>query len=261
MIEQKVFLEPIKHIYTDNNGVEYKSVSKLIELVKPKFDRENISKAVAKKRGISQEEVLAEWDKKRDDAANHGTNIHNNLEYYEKYGKSQEGSEDLSPIMQSILSEYSGYKKVYQELCIYNEEFKIAGTSDKVMVKSLHKDAPIHLADYKTNVQKGIVFDSEYNKYLSYPLSHLQDVNFNHYSLQLSIYAYMLELLTKRRIGTLNIHYIPFENPLSHRLIPVNYLRTDVINLFNHYGKLKKEYELENEECESENIIEGEPSF
>ena len=57
-------------------GREYLSQSSFVKIFEPKFDREGRSRMVAKARGVTQEQVLREWDKKRDDAAEYGTGIH-----------------------------------------------------------------------------------------------------------------------------------------------------------------------------------------
>ena len=60
-LQTKVFLEPNLHQYFDGNGNQYLSVSKVLDLVKPLFERDKLSAMTANKRGISQAEVLAEW--------------------------------------------------------------------------------------------------------------------------------------------------------------------------------------------------------
>ena len=237
LFEQKVKLEPVEHRYFDRNGIEYKSWSHLIRMLEPEFDKQMISKNVAKSEGVSQAVILERWDVKQKFAANHGTRVHNALERYDLDGSVLPEDTELIPMLRSVSSEYVGYKKVYNELCMYHTNALVAGTADKVLCESTHKDCPIDLADYKTNVEKGIQFTSKYRKYLAWPLDHLQHCNYNTYSLQLSAYAYMLELLTKRRIGRLFIHYIPYDNPLAHQKIPVPYMKEEVKLLFMSYMK------------------------
>ena len=88
-----------------------------------------------------------------------------------------------------------------------------------------------------------------------HPISNLDDCNFNHYSLQLSIYMYMiLKHNPKLLPGTIYIHHIVFETegkdkwgyPIAKldlngepivkdvNLIPVPYLYDEVISVINH---------------------------
>ena len=75
------------HRYFDYEGNEYTSVSKVLASVKEEFDEEKWSKLKAKKLGISQAEMKAQWAEARESSADHGTRIHDALEHFTKYGK------------------------------------------------------------------------------------------------------------------------------------------------------------------------------
>lgn len=256
LFEQKVKLSPETHQYFHiDTGIEYKSVSKIIELVKNKFDK-GIAKYCAGKgkyAGMDEKQVLEAWETKSKNSAEWGTLLHELLEYYEKNKKCKKGYRKYLPLIKSVLSEYSDYKKIYQELVLHNDEYLVAGTSDKPMLKAISKTSSVDISDYKSNEQ--IEFFNKYGKYLKYPLDHLQDCSYVTYSLQESIYAYFIECLTGRKIGRLYIHHIPINDPMNHKIIPVAYLRDDAIKLLNHYKHLqsvdfipehkKNEYNLE----------------
>lgn len=268
LFEQKVFLEPLSHVYTDKNGVEYKSVSKVIELVKNKFDK-GIAKHCAGKgkyEGMDEQQVLKAWEDKAKNSTDWGTFLHENLEYYEKHKKCKEGSAKYLPLIKSVLSEYSDYKKIYQELVLHNDEYMVAGTSDKPMLRAISKTSSVDISDYKTNEQ--IEFFNKYGKYLKYPLEHLQDCSYVTYSIQLSLYGYFIECLTGRKIGRLFLHHIPINDPMNHKIIPVTYLRDDAIKLLKHYKILKENTRIDDLEDEDESVdlleetkIIGEASF
>lgn len=236
----KVKLEPVSHKYYDNQGRQYLSVSKVLSLLSEPFDR-GIAKFTAKKRGVSEEEVLAEWDKVRDDAANHGTRIHDALETYAKTGQILVENAHLEAGIKSVLAEYEDYNISHEEVCLYDEEFMVAGTTDKICVISNRKDSAVDIVDYKTNTRKGIEFFSKYNKNFYEPFSHLQDCNYVKYSFQLSIYAWMFQRLTGRKVRKMHLHFIPEDNMLNHRIIPVMYMKNDVEMLFKTHGSKIKE--------------------
>ena len=100
---------------------------------------------------------------------------------------------------------------------------------------------------------------------MQFPLNHLDDCNFNHYALQLSIYMYIiLKHNPKLRPGGMFIHHVQFEeegkdghgypitkytkqgDPVLKDLttIPVPYLKDEVISLIHYLHdnrkKLKK---------------------
>lgn len=224
----KVHLKEDTHEYFDNNGREYQSVSSFLSSFSKKFDRENISKLSAAKQGVSQEEILAQWDKKRDDAIDHGNRIHDTLECFMKTTSVPDGCDDLMPLAKSIAAEYSGFYRTFQEEIIFNEEYAIAGKTDNRFQHTSSKNSVISFGDFKTNLSNGIQFENKYGQYMLGPLSHLQDCNYNKYSLQLSLYAYMYQVSTDCKIGSLHILYIPPDNHLNWKKIPVPYLKYEV---------------------------------
>lgn len=234
-LDDYVSLEPISHKYHDKDGREYLSVSKFLGLFKPTFDRENISRAVAKKRGVSQSVILDEWDAKKDNSINHGNRIHNAIERYEKSTVILPEDEDLRPMVLSVAKEYSVNYRNYQEQVLYSTDFMLAGTSDKVSQITSSAKSVIEVSDYKTNFEKGIQYKNDYGQYMTGPLSHLQDCNYNHYSLQLSTYAWMLQQKTGCKIGSLHIRFFPPTNLLGHYPIPVPYMKYEVEQMLQFY--------------------------
>jgi hypothetical protein len=228
-----VTLNEETHVYTDNHNRIYTSVSQLLSQFSKKFDREGISRMSAKKHGVSQEEILADWDKKRDDSLDHGNRIHNCLELYQKTATILPGNEDLLPTVKSICSEYSSYYRVFPEEIIFSEEHLIAGKTDNRFQLTSHKNSIIEFGDYKTNLSNGIQYTNKYGQYMLGPLSHLQDCNFNKYALQLSLYAYLYQKNTGCKIGSLHIMFIPPDNHLAWRKIYIPYMLYEVEAILN----------------------------
>ena len=146
-----------------------------------------------------------------------------------------EENSHMTEAIKSILSEYKGYYQSHDEICLHNDDFRLAGTADKVCLVGNRADSEFDLADFKTNISKGIEYHSEYKKRMFYPIDHLQDCNFVKYSLQLSIYAYFFELLTGRKLRKMWIHFIPPDDMMKHYKIPVMYMKSDVITLLNYH--------------------------
>lgn len=239
LFEPRVKLEPIAHKYYHNDGREFASVSRVLGSIKPHFQKDYLSKLTAQKRGISQDEVLAEWDGKAKEATDHGTRIHEALERYEKTAVVLPEDEHLRPMILAVSSEYRDYYKIHSELTVYDEEYEVAGTSDHILETTKHKSSIIDLDDYKTNISKGIYYTNPYKKYLLGPFDHVMDTNYFIYSMQLSVYAFMVERLTGRKIGRLSIVFIPPHNPLAYRRIPVLYAKMEAIALLKYHKELK----------------------
>lgn len=228
LFEPKVTLEPVSHTYTCDNGNAYKSVTTLLKMI-----GEDFQDTFAYKNAT--EEKRAEWKAKGVKAATDGTRIHNALELYAEMGQISELDQELEAAIKSIHEEYKGYNKLHNEICLYHDEFKVAGTADRICAISNRKDCAVDIADFKTSGSKGIQFYSDYGKRFYPPFEHLHDCNYNKYSFQLSIYAYFFEQLTGRKVRQLYIHFIPLDDPMNHRKIPVTYLKTDVLLLLEKY--------------------------
>lgn len=128
---------------------------------------------------------LAKW--KAD--AEHGTEVHKMLEKYVLDNKLPEdcpkailGCYWLARTLREL-----GVYSIYSEFPVYDVDLGLAGTIDLV----IKTDKGIMLVDWKTNKEiKKKSYDGKKGKK---PLEHLEDCNYNHYALQMSLYAYILE--------------------------------------------------------------------
>jgi hypothetical protein len=233
MILEKGFLtfDEGAHTYTDPNGEKYTSVSRLIQSITPPFPRDAISRSVAKRDGRTQDEVLKEWDDKMHSSIARGNVIHNALEEYDKFGSIVD--ESMESLIKGINSLFIGYTEKYSEEILFSKNHKIAGTADKVCYRGKRI---FDVFDYKTNESKGIEFFSPYDKFLLEPFSHLEYCNYVIYSLQLSCYAYMINM-AEYGIGRLAIIYIPASSSNTYRVIPVPYMKLEAEALFNLHVK------------------------
>lgn len=248
MFPNSVILTDPGHIYTHTiDGIRYKSVSKVIERYKNKFDTEKMSYLSARKKlrelgkEPSEEQILIkkaelklEWKAKNDLACRVGGHVHDCLEVYGKSTKIKDPK--LETMIRGIYSQYVEYKKIFSEQILYSEEDEVAGTADKVMLRPKTKNT-IDIDDYKTNISQGIATSNKYGNFMLAPFSYLEDCNFIHYTLQLSIYAAMVEK-QGYKIGRLRIVYIPPSNPLAFRFIPVPYMKFEAsMMLASHLNK------------------------
>ena len=78
---------------------------------------------------------------------------------------------------------------------------------------------------------------------LKFPLNHLMDCNFNVYTLQLSLYSYMLQQLNSEfNIRSLKLVHIARDG--KQTVYEVEYLKDDVERMLKHYAKQLKTKEL-----------------
>jgi hypothetical protein len=116
----------------------------------------------------------------------------------------------------------------YPELLVYLKSFGVCGQSDKIDVYNNTVD----VSDYKTN--KEIKLESYVNwegisSKMKAPLQHLDDCNFNHYALQLSLYMFIiLKHNPGLRPGKLTMQHVQFEeNGRDKNDYPVTKLNKD----------------------------------
>jgi hypothetical protein len=226
------------------NGFEYVSQSKFVGIFEPKFD-DRIVHACAKKEGITSAQMQERWDKKRNDASDHGNSIHGPLEDAE-LGKAY--SIEYLQLVDEIRTLTQPCKQVIPEKILYLDDYRIAGTADRVQIRCVqNKRQVIDIFDYKTNISKGItLYSSSYknDKWNHYPesrflgpISHMEYSLYHKDCLQLSLYMYMCETNYEMIPGRMGILYI--NSNLEVRNIPVPYLRYEIIEMLKFYKQLK----------------------
>lgn len=196
-----VTLDPATHRYSDEEGNSYRSTSSLINQYKEEFDSDRIAARVAAYRGCTPEEVKQEWSK----AAPHGTRVHSCIEeWFLSFGEKKEGVHfNWVGTLEAILSR----GKCYNEVIVFSRECLCAGTADLLVELP---DGNFAIYDWKTNAT--IRQRSYRGKRMKAPLAHLEDCNFVHYSLQLSIYSE----LSGRNVTERYLVHIPREDPTGY---------------------------------------------
>jgi ATP-dependent exoDNAse (exonuclease V) beta subunit len=216
------------HTYTNViTGEKYISVTTLLgKYVKP-FDSDYHAERVAKREGVSKEFILSIWKDQNNTANEKGTKIHKTLEDYIGEGIMDNMYGWLYGAYDRVVAEViSKYDTVLSEHMLHNHEYKIAGTSDLIYD---HGDT-FTVADFKTN--KEFKFENKYNEYLLDPVSHIMYSQFSVYALQLSLYAYMHELITGKKCRKLVSFYLNGDKIAPYHF---NYLKTDITNILEHY--------------------------
>ena len=207
----------------DAEGIDWISVTSLLSNFKKPFDAEKVAASVTKKTkskwfGIPPEKILELWKAEADRATTLGTFYHNqreadicSLSSIELEGLPIPIYKPIEEDSQKRAPEQKLTDGIYPEHMVYIKSAGICGQSDLVEVVN----SKVNIIDYKTN--KEIKKESFKNwegisDKMSHPISHLDDCNFNHYALQLSIYMYII-LKHKRKLkpGKIYIHHVLFE--------------------------------------------------
>ena len=182
------------HKYTDSNGNEYISVTTLIGDYCPKFDAKYWAHKKAKEQGVSEKEIIKQWDRIKNEACDRGTNTHNGIEnaikdvskfkeaiqYLQQVGgrcitvadipnliptpldvdKFKEATENKYEEIYRVFQFYTdrGYT-IYSEIGVFDPELLISGTIDILC----DRPTDFVILDWKTN-RGGLQFESGYFK-------------------------------------------------------------------------------------------------
>lgn len=201
------------HLYYYYDKPVKTSVTQFVSSFFEPFDKDNISKKYAQKHGLTQEEVLLDWEKKGNISSISGTIIHGFLENYAR-GKvfeldfslaKEKGIEDevrervdlLLPQAQKFHDET--FNKLIPIQCEYTVGIEdiIAGNIDLLCWNV--RDQEFQIWDYKN--LKEFTTKNNWGKKALKEFNNYDDCHLVHYSIQLNLYKTILERKLGIKIG------------------------------------------------------------
>jgi len=202
-----------EHRYTIGER-ELRSVTQIVSDFKEPFDKEGNAERVAKKRGVSIEAILDEWELKRDISCEKGTLFHQYVEHFlankafvypEEEVLTKFGEDPIQAYWPSLVSMFEQFHRdssrslvpVRSEFVVGDEELGIGGMVDQIFFN--RKSGQLEIWDWKTN--KAIGKSSPFGKRLLAPLDHLDECEWHTYSLQLALYKHLIEKNTQLQFG------------------------------------------------------------
>jgi hypothetical protein len=216
-----------KHEYLiDGESTKSPSVTRLLKRFKREFEKEKIATRVAKKRGITTQQVLAEWNLNNLYSTTLGSMLHKYIEnYYCNKRIKFEGNfdglgfEEKQKIGNALPKLIDYFHSFYQDnkhlLCIRNElvlgdinDTKVCGMSDMLCYNEITDG--LEILDFKTN--KKMTKTSPYGN-LFYPFDDMTEGEINEYTIQLNTYKYFLEKYTSLKVDKLKIIWFNEVNP------------------------------------------------
>jgi hypothetical protein len=243
------------HTYTIKNEPAKTSVSGAIKKYEKPFDSQKVAGFVAKKNGKTINEVLNEWNYKRDYSCHKGSEFHlfvenflerkkitlnkeafitfldnNNIQYAEKIVADY--YTDMALMINNFMNFYDWWKKdhilIKSEFVIGDEQTKLCGTIDNLSYNKITKKFDIF--DYKTN--KEIKLENPRGDTLLAPFTHLQNCEIVKYSLQIWLYRLIFERNSPFEIGEGYIVWVAGLN--NYELIPVLNLKKEAEEILNN---------------------------
>ena len=227
-----ISLEKDEHVYTlDKSDIKFTSVTSFIAEFFEEFDSVKIATKLVTKipkyGAFTVEELINKWKA----AADHGTKVHDEIEEY-ILNKSQ--PKEIKAIhginwLEKHLD--TGKHIVYTEKIIYSEELKLAGSVDLIIKNTETNEYTI--IDWKTNEK--ITTSSYKNQMGTHSItSDIEHCKYSIYSLQLSLYRYILEKYYGLNIIRQLIVHLKEDKVLAY-LAP--YLSTHI----NQFADLRKD--------------------
>ena len=181
------------HRYT-YDGSPFISVTKFIQQFHKPFEQDYWSKKKAEEAGVPQDYILNEWKKINDYANEVGTETHQWIEdYFNKTWKP-------IPLNFDVLHRINKFNHIYakflykleplkSEVRVFSKKWKIAGMIDALFVYR----GKIYIIDYKTNKLFTTDENIRYPEKLLYPFSNFTKTHLSEYSIQISMYALILQ--------------------------------------------------------------------
>lgn len=235
--------------WSSYKALEFLSTEDEFKMIKPTLlDKKIFKQEYYKGFGISinqfedkKSEFLKEWDKKREESCVRGTAIHKQMELGHLTGKTDElkylklGGNFKTDTSNKIKA---GEQGVYPELLLSrisdDNKLRVAGQADLIIIDGYD----VYILDYKTGKKMDTksYFDGKTKKSqkMLYPLNNLDDCNFMHYSLQLSLYAWMIQKINPLfNIKMLLLIHIDHSNTVTN--YECEYLKDDVERMLGYY--------------------------
>lgn len=205
--------DPIKHRYTYFDD-EFVSVTRFIQQFHKPFEQEYWSKRKAEEAGVPQDWIINEWKKINDYANEVGTDTHNWIEDYFN------GLWKPLPTNLDVINRINKFNIIYAEqlhkleplkfeVRVFSKKWKIAGMIDSLFLYR----GKIYILDWKTN--KNFTTDDtlKYKEKLLTPFSEYFKSHLSEYSIQLSLYALILEEWGFEIGGAYLVHIGPGDEP------------------------------------------------
>ena len=222
------------------------STTGLIHQYSNEFDKWEMSANVARKRGISQLEVLEEWRIENLHSTIKGSMIHEfaqslweGKDYIFKYDNIPDEinirrlQEELLVMSNQAVNFYKDYKDLYDlvgcEIYLGVPDFDECGATDMLLKNKFTEE--LLVIDFKSN--KRIDYESFGHKKMKVPLQKYEDCNYIHYSIQLNAYSYKIEYMTGIKVKEKLLIYFDCTKDNYEVIEPLE-MKKEVIELYEN---------------------------
>jgi ATP-dependent exoDNAse (exonuclease V) beta subunit len=236
--DEYILFDAQKHIYTIEGEI-YTSVTTLIHKYFPEFNAELVINKMMKKEnwekckyfGMTKEEIKKMWSDKCIKSCYLGTILHDRIENFYLNGCKDNNNDDIC--FTQFLNFFKEEKLIpYRtEWRVFSDDHKVAGSID--IVFEGNKKGSVKLYDWKrTQEIKTInLFENGY-----YPIENISNCNYEHYTLQLNIYKFILENYYGIEVEEMAI-IVFCEDEKNYQKFILKNRQDDVKKLLDHFKK------------------------
>lgn len=223
-----IYLKEPEHVYLSYSrpDVLFKSATTFIKRFFPSFDALGLARNLIKKGAVkygnfkNTTEILKNWKEKGE----RGTLVHNEIDSYLTYNTPM--THDLSHkarVWLELVLKSHRYK-LFSEQRVGVPELKLAGTIDLLVYDTWLKEWLI--VDWKTNET---IYESAFGgaKGTHWATVGHQDCNYVHYTLQLSLYRWILETFYGFKVNSMYLVHLRDKTtktyPMGFKTYPITY--------------------------------------
>ena len=221
------------HPKDETGNAEYISVTTLVERFFP-FDIKKYIERKAKEENRTEEDVLDEYLLIRDEAAEKGTYLHNQIESFLKKAEFDSDLKEFELFLEFYNKEIKSRNFLFfnAERMIYSNKYNVAGTID-CLFKKEKKDEYVML-DWKRS--KKLIIDGRprifgYGHALS-ELNTLDNSSYNRYCLQQNIYKYIVETEYSMKISSMKL-VVLHDNYSDYHIVHVPIMKRETKIILN----------------------------
>lgn len=231
-----------QHLYlfkpNKTTNQEFVSVTTVIKNCFEEFDTEQVIQKIINSKNKkpiyknkNADEIKNIFKKNNEIAIKEGIKLHDDIELFFNNEEYHNLSKEFS-YFKNFVKDHYFLTPFRTEWKVYDENFKIAGTIDMAFKNN---NGTIDIYDWKRS--KEIKCSNKFKKFSKKKyISHLADINFIHYSLQLNAYKYILEKNYDLKVSNMFIVCLHPENKNDNYLLyPIKDMKNEIQNIFQNY--------------------------
>ena len=214
-LDEQIVFEESEHLYFLRGKQVGTSVTTLIHKFQPPFESDKIAENISlnkcsresreKYKNMTKEMIIEKWKIEGVKSSSLGTEMHRDIELYFNDEENKENNSLEYSYFKNFLAtpHMDNLVPFRTEWTVYDEELDIAGQIDMLFFDTSTNTYVIY--DWKRSKEISFTQKFRNNKYLKAPLDHLENCNFNTYSLQLNIYRYILHKNYSMKVSRMHL--------------------------------------------------------